>query len=226
MTTDDGDALSHLEAQMAAMRLELDALRHTKKVSSKSIGNEAERHVSGLLQRWYPDASVASTSRDGLSGDLRLELPRQGGDPVSLLVEVKRHQATVSRREVESFIQAVHAQGDCIAGAIFVSLTSNIAAQPCFSVALSDDGTMEMIFVTQAEEQPNRIRLAVEFLLARHRQHGAHLECQQQVGVAKGRRLLRQVAQIEAALHRKLQLLTVELGKLSAVAREADGALR
>jgi hypothetical protein len=224
----DGDALSRLEAQMAAMRLELDTLRDVKKsstVNSKAIGNEAERHVSELLQCWYPDSSVTSTSRDGLSGDLRLELG-QGGDPVPLLVEVKRHQATVSRREVESFIKAVNAQGGCIAGAVFISLTSNIATQPCFSIALSDDGATEMVFVTHAEEEPHRIRLAVEFLLARHRQQVAQLECQQQIGVAKGKRLLRQVAQIEAALHRKLQLLTVELGKLSAVAREADATLR
>jgi len=217
-------AIEALEGQLAAMRSEISSLREaTTKKNSKRIGNDAERLVSDLIQGFYPEASVVQTCRDGLSGDLRAEFIHHG-EPVPLMVEVKRHQDSVPRREVEAFVAAVNAQRGRISGAVFISLTSNVAGQRPFSVMLSDDGSTEMVFVSHAEEQPERIRLALEFLLARHEHRASELELTQD-SLNKARRLLRQMGQLEQAIVRRIGSLPAELGKLAAVREEACAAL-
>ena len=144
---------------------------------------------------------------------------------MSLLIEVKRHQASVSRREVEAFVAAVNAQKGHISGAVFLSLTSNIAGQRPFSVMLSDDGCTEMLFVSHVDEQPERIRLALEFMLARHEHRTTELELTQDT-LNKTRRLLRQMAHAEQAIARRISSLPADLAKITAAREEACAALR
>jgi len=185
--------------------------------SNRQVGDDAEDWVSQKLQSFFPDATVLSTARRGYSGDLRIEIPVDGLT-MGLLIEVKSHASTVSRQCVEDFHEAVSHQQDRISGAILVSTTSNIAQENDFGHTLNDGGNVDVLFLTNVHKEPLKLRLAVEFLKSRHIQRCRGVEIDavldQRDSVAKAQRYLRQLAQQEASLKRKLEVIEGEVAKV------------
>ena len=221
-------ALASLQAQLDTMAIELASLRDaTSRKSSKQIGNEGEAFTAKHLQLLFADGVVTCTARDGNACDLRLELPLPGsGETASFLVEVKRHSATVPQIHVDAFLDTLADHPD-LAGGLFVALTSTVAGEADFAVSLGGDGRADAVFLHHVEEAPGKLKLAIEFLLARHRHReaspgasGMHREATQRL-----RRQLRTVAQLEQSLQRRLQAATADLAKLATARQEAEAAL-
>ena len=218
------------DPEVAALRREVEMLRQDRQhpKSNRQVGDEAEDWVSMQLQSFFPDATVLSTARRGHSGDLRVEIPVDGST-MGLLIEVKSHASTVSRACVEDFHDAVNRQQDRISGAILVSTTSNIARESDFGHTLNDTGSVDILFLTNVRQEPLKLRLAVEFLKSRHLQRCRGLEIDavldQRDGVAKAHRYLRQLAQQEASLKRKLDAIEGEVSKVGALRAQIAASL-
>jgi hypothetical protein len=210
------------------MTADMEQLRRAAqeaKRSNKERGDDGERYVAEQLQRLFPGCSVVSTAREGGSGDLRLEI-EQNSETTSIQVEVKNHTNTVCRQLCDEFKQVVSAKLG-IHGGILCSLESNIACHPDFTVAPSDNGEIDMVFLGHVKDEPQKLALAVRFLLARHRQGIAKRRGDEvnQETAAKVRRAMRRLQQAEAGLLKKLQGIGEDVAKLAGVRAETEAAL-
>jgi len=219
------------ESEVTALQREVQMLRDQQDRQHKSnrqVGDEAEEWVSLQLQTFFPNATVLSTARRGHSGDLRVEIPLDSST-MGLLIEVKSHASTVSRQCVEDFHEAVNRQQNRISGAILVSIMSNIAQESDFGHTLNDGGNADVLFLTNVQREPLKLRLAVEFLKSRHlkRCRGLDIdtELDQRDGGAKAQRYLRQLAQQEASLKRKLEVIEGEVAKMGTLRAQIAASL-
>ena len=217
-----------LSEEVTSLQKQVEMLQERQQKSNRQVGDDAEDWVSLQLQGFFPDATVLSTARRGHSGDLRVEIPMEGST-MGLLIEVKCHANTVSRACVEDFHEAVHRQQDRISGAVLVSVSSNIAQESDFGHTLNDDGNVDILFLTNVHQDAQKLRLAVEFLKSRHlhrlRDDGIHQVLGQGDGIVKAHRYLRQLAQQETALSKKVQAIETEVAKICTLRRQISTSL-
>lgn len=144
--------------------------------SARARGDEGEQFLQSKLQTMFTGCSCTSTARVGMSGDLRLDIPVESGNDISIYIECKNHRDSVSKAQVNKFTE--HLQSPAAAWAdvaLFVSCVSSVHGHPDFTVRTLLDGR-EYCVISCVMENPERLEAAVRLVLARGQSRRQHNE--------------------------------------------------
>ena len=145
--------------------------------STRAKGDMGEQLCMAALHRCFTGCNVVSTARMGQSGDIRFDLPTDGGEDVSLFIEIKHHTNSVQKGQVSRFVEHLASPSAAWAEAgLFISLTSSIHGKPDYTVcSLSDGREYGFISCLMLPENTTKLEAAVRLMVARALHRRNHL---------------------------------------------------